>query len=207
MVSRMRSVAMRAKAEYEEKKRLENRIEELAKKESELLDKYDILLEAQKLLSTVSDKNTEATLDYVTGVINNVLGEMFDHDRRIYLEKSLWAGKYPHINVQLETGDGKVRDLALQAGNGLRQVVSFLFAVCLIEIRKGRPFIMMDEVLNGVHPDAKRVLQDIKEIFAENGFQFIIIEYGMEEFGEVYEVVKKGNNAVVRKRINKEIEN
>lgn len=184
-------------ASLDDKHRLQERQDKLEQEVEELGQKYIDLLEAQQLLSTVSDKNTEATLDYITGVINNVLGEMFDNDRRIFLEKTLYADKYPHINVQLETGDAVRRDLALQSGNGLRQVVAFLFAVCLIEIRKGRRFIMMDEVLNGVHPDAKAILQHIIEIFAENGFQFIIIEYNMPEFGRVYEVKKSGDTAQI----------
>lgn len=163
-----------------------------------LNSKYAVMLEAQQLLATVSDNNTTAVLDYMTGVINKALSEIFPHDtRRIFLEKKLHNGQYAHINVRLETSSGAVRDMTLQSGTGLRQVVSFLFLVSTIEIRKGRRILLMDELLSGLHPQAKRIIMDIIQIFAEEGFQFVFVEYGVDTVGKIYLVEKPAETATV----------
>ena len=68
----------------------------------EAQQQYVNLINAQKLLSTVSDDNTEATLLFISGVINKALAEIFKGDtRRIHLTKKLYAGSKPHIIVEL----------------------------------------------------------------------------------------------------------
>ncbi|MDE6947374.1 MAG: ATP-binding protein [Anaeroplasmataceae bacterium] len=161
-------------------------------------EEYAVLLEAQQLLATVSDNNMNTVLDYITGVINRALQEMFPYDeRRIWLDRSTYRGQYPHITVKLQTAEGITRNLQLQAGNGLRQVVSFLFDIALQEIRNGRRLLIMDEVLNGLHHEAKKIISDIIEIFAEEGFQFVSIEYGMTALGKRYLVEKPGKIATI----------
>ena len=129
------------------------KIDALVQKLGDMNTMYANMLEAQQLLTTVSDENTTTVLDYITGIINKTLGELFPHDsRRIFLKKSMYQGQHAHITVQLTGTNGKVRDLTLQSGTGLRQVISFLFVLCLIEIRKGRRVLLADELLNGMHP-------------------------------------------------------
>ena len=159
---------------------------------------YVNLIDAQKLLSAVSDDNTEKTLDFITGMVNKVLTEMFSVDTpRIVLTKRLYAGSRPHINVELIDGSGNSLDMALQSGTGISQVVSFMYAICLIEIRKGRRLLIMDERLNGLHKEAKRVLSEVIKIFAKGGFQFIFVEYGLNHIGKIYNVEKKGDESMV----------
>jgi hypothetical protein len=159
---------------------------------------YVVMLEAQQLLATVSDSNTTAVLDYITGIINKTLGELFPHDsRRIYLEKKMFNGSHAHINIKLTGTGGKPRDLTLQSGTGLRQVISFLFVLSLIEIRKGRRILLMDELLSGLHPEAKRIVMEIIQIFAEEGFQFVFVEYGVNDVGRIYLVEKPNEVATV----------
>lgn len=173
--------------EYETRKKLEKVIEGYIKELEDLNKQYVVYLEAQQLLASVSDANTNAVLDYITGVINRALGELFPYDnRRIFLEKKMFNGQHAHINVKLVTSDGKERDLSLQSGTGLRQVISFLFVVSLIEIRKGRRLLLMDELLSGLHSHAKSIIVDIMKIFAEDGFQFAMVEYGVDNFGKLY---------------------
>ena len=159
---------------------------------------YAVMLEAQALLSTVSDNNTTVVLDYITGIINKALLELFPYDtRRIYLEKSLHGGQHAHIKIKLVNSQGKERDLVLQSGTGLRQVISFLFVVSLIEIRKGRRLLIMDELLSGLHPEAKNIIMDIVQIFADEGFQFAMVEYGVDSVGRLYLVEKPTDTATV----------
>lgn len=174
------------------------RIDALVKKLGEMNTRYANMLEAQQLLTTVSDENTTTVLDYITGIINKTLGELFPHDsRRIFLQKSMYQGQHAHITVKLTGTNGKVRDLTLQSGTGLRQVISFLFVLCLIEIRKGRRVLLADELLNGMHPVAKQLVCNIIQIFAEEGFQFIFVEYGVNSLGRIYLVEKPGEVATV----------
>jgi hypothetical protein len=174
------------------------KIDVLISKLDDMNNQYVVMLEAQQLLTTVSDENTTAVLDYITGIINKTLGELFPHDsRRIYLEKTMYQGQHAHINIKLTGTNGKVRDLQLQSGTGLRQVISFLFVLSLIEIRKGRRLLLADELLSGLHPEAKRVVQDIITIFAEEGFQFAFVEYGVNDLGKIYLVEKPNDTSTV----------
>ena len=183
---------------YNNAEAIKSKIDNLAKKLEDMNNKYIVMIEAQQLLATVSDDNTKAVLDYMTGIINKTLGELFPHDnRRVYLEKQLYRGQHAHINVVLTGSNGKKRDLTLQSGTGLRQVVSFLFVLCLIEIRKCRQRLFLDERLSGLHPVAKEIVMDVVQIFAEEGFQFVMVEYGVDSVGRLYLVEKPNNTATI----------
>ena len=183
---------LKDKEKYE--KRVSKGREELAKAQKD----YVNLLDAQKLLSTVSDDNTEATLLFVSGVINKALAEIFKGDtRRIFLSKKLYGGYKPHIVVELENGKGERLDMSIQNGTGLKQIISVLFVICLIEVRKGRRLLILDERLSGLHSEAKRILSEILNIFAEGGFQFVFVEYNLNTLGKLYNVEKPGNEAKV----------
>lgn len=186
------------RSQYNQAKVLQEKVDELINKLEDLNNQYVVYLEAQQLLATVSDNNTTAVLDYITGIINKALAELFPYDvRRIYLEKKMFNGQHAHINVRLVNSEGRIRDLALQSGTGLRQVVSFLFVVSLIEIRKGRRILLMDELLSGLHDHAKSIILDIVKIFAEDGFQFVIVEYGVLNFGKTYLAEKPDKNSTL----------
>lgn len=186
------------KKSIRDRKNLERKVKSLRTSLSESQEEYVNLLDAQKLLSTVSDDNTEAVLDFITGVINKTLSEIFKNDtRRIYLKKKLFAGSKPHIVVELVNADGISVDMEIQSGTGLRQVVSGLFTVCLVEIRKGRRLVIFDERFSGLHYQAARILSEIFEIFAEGGFQFIFVDYAIMPKGKVYNVEKIGTEAKV----------
>lgn len=186
------------KFEIEQRDSNIEKAERVRKTIDELEEKYVNMLEAQQLLSTISEENSNSVLTYITSVINRALSELFPHDsRRVYLEKTLHANQHAHINVILETSDGRKRDLTIQSGTGLRQVISFLFVLSLIEIRKGRRLLMMDELLSGLHPEAKKVVERIMEIFAEEGFQFVMVEYGVNDMGKIYLVEKPDTVAKV----------
>lgn len=183
---------------YKQAQDIKANIDVLTTKLNDMNIQYVNMVEAQQLLTTVSDANTTAVLDYITGIINKTLGELFPHDsRRIYLEKTMYQGQHAHINIKLTGTNGKTRDLTLQSGTGLRQVISFLFVLSLIEIRKCRRLLIADELLSGLHPEAKRITTDIIKIFAEEGFQFAFVEYGVNDLGKVYLVEKPGAVATV----------
>lgn len=184
--------SLRDKEKYE--KKVNDTWEQIKKSQGELLD----LINAQKLIATVSDDNTTNTLDFITGVINKALSEIFKGDiRKIFLEKKLYADSKPHIVLNLVDGHGNQLDLAVQSGTGLGQIVSVLFIICLIEIRKGRRLVILDEKLSGLHREAKRILSEIIKIFAEGGFQFIFVEYNLNDIGKIYNVEKLSDTSKV----------
>lgn len=198
MMSRYTANIMSLEAQYNQVEEIKHKIDLLAERLKDLNNSYVVMLEAQQLLTTVSDENTRVVLDYITGIINKALGELFPHDsRRIYLEKTMYRGQHAHINIKLTGTNGKTRDLQLQSGTGLRQTISFLFVLSLIEIRKSRRILIADELLSGVHAQAKRILMDVIKIFAEEGFQFIFVEYGVDNVGRIYIVEKPNDVATV----------
>ena len=185
-------------SDYQRTQELKARLDKLVEKLDDMNKQYVVMLEAQQLLVTVSDANTTAVLDYITGVVNKALAELFPHDsRRIFLEKTMYQGIHAHINIKLTGSNGKVRDLTLQSGTGLRQIISFLFVLSMIEIRKGRRIFIMDELLSGLHPKAKRIALEILQIFASEGFQFVMVEYGADSIGKLYIVEKPDTVASV----------
>lgn len=178
------------------KKELEEKVKKLGKDLDTYRQDYIDMCNAQMLLSTVSDDNTEATLNFITGVVNKTLSEIFRSDtRKITLKKKLFAGAKPHIVVELTNGLGETLDMNLQSGTGLKQVVSGLFLICLVEIRKGRRLVIFDERFSGLHKEAKKVLSEIIKIFAEGGFQFIFVEYALNNIGKIYNIEKPGDEA------------
>ena len=184
------------KRDLANKKSLENKVQSLEVKLADMQEEFVDMLDAQRLLSTISDDNTEETLKFITGIVNKALDEVFPEDtRRINLTKKLFGGSKPHINVELINSKGVKLDLKLQSGAGLRQIVSILYTICLIEIRKGRRLLILDERLNGLHKEAKRILSEILSIFAEGGFQFIFVEYSLNDLGKIYNVEKRGDEA------------
>lgn len=184
--------------EYNQIEKIKATIVDLQNKLASANETYACMLESLQLLAAVSDENTRMILDYITGIINKALGELFPHDsRRIHLEKTLYAGQHAHIHIKLTGTDGKERDLQLQSGTGLRQVISFLFTLALIEVRKGRRILVADELLSGLHKEAKRIIMDIIQIFAEEGFQFVFVEYEVNDIGRIYLVEKPGRIASV----------
>lgn len=186
------------KRDLANKKNLQSKRDRLL---TELKDSQSLLvrmLDAQRVLSTVSDDNTDKTLDFITSMVNKVLAEIFPTDtKRIYMKKKLFAGSKPHINIELVNGEGNTIDLTLQEGAGISQIISVMYVICLIEIRKGRRLLMLDEMLNGLHAEAKRVLSEIIKIFSEGGFQFIFVEYSLNDLGKIYNVEKRGNESQV----------
>mgnify|MGYP003178140629 CR=1 FL=1 len=192
------SVISSLKKDIANKRSLENKKSKLNKQLLESQSEYVRMINAQKLLSAVSDDNTQQTLDFITGVVNKTLAEIFKGDtRRIFLKKKLFAQSKPHIVVELRNGEGHVMNMQLQNGAGLRQVVSFMYVLCLIEIRKGRRLVLSDEKLNGLHKEAKRIISEIIKIFAEDGFQFIFVEYSLNHLGKLYNVEKHGTESRV----------
>lgn len=184
----LKNVVFSVGQDLQRKERLQSRAEKLTQELESATVQLDVQLEAQKLLGTVADEQANRTLDYVTGIINKALAEVFPNEsKRIKLERRMLGGKHPQIDVVLLTDEGKARDLVTQSGTGLRQIVSFLYRLCLLEITGARKLIMMDELLSGVHKDAAVILEDMIRIFAKGGFQFIIVDYALaEEMGLTY---------------------
>jgi hypothetical protein len=165
--------------------------EEIKQKQHEL----DTHLCACNLIANVSDAVTQETLDKITGVINKALGVLFPNDTRtIKITKRLHNDTYPHFIVELKTAEGYTRTFK-QSGSGLAQVISVLFNLCLIDARGGRKIVAMDELLGGLHPDAKQIVAELMLALSDR-FQFVFVEYGLD-IGKQYVVkMNKGTSTI-----------
>lgn len=174
---------------------LEKRIADLDEICRQKDHKYGAYCRAASIIGRVSDENTETKLSAIMGVINRALALLFtDTPRTISITQTLYRNAYPHFNVTLTVEGGKQRTFK-QSGTGLAQVVSFLCTACLIDARGGRKIMVMDELLNGLHPDAKGVIKDLI-LALSNRFQFVVVEYNVN-IGKQYEVVKSGGTSTV----------
>lgn len=161
----------------------------------EMDNRFNVYCRASSILGSVADKNTETKISAITGVINKALAILFpDGSRSIELTQKMHNNAYPHFIVTLKVEDGQTRTFK-QSGTGLAQVISFLFTACLIDARGGRKIMVMDELLNGLHPDAKGIVKDLMLALCDK-FQFVIVEYGMN-IGKQYEVVKTGGVSTI----------
>lgn len=153
----------------------------LRKDIAEDAERAEVMDQAQQLLGAVSDSTVGKMLDYVTGVINKVLADMFKDTGSGYeltIEKSIYRNKYVHLSVNIvEYPAGVERDLRIQNGEGIQQVISFLYVLCLIEVNSKRKILFMDELLNGLHKDAAEVIAEIIEVFTKGGYQFIMVDH------------------------------
>lgn len=168
-------------SDYEAKKAAEEKRISYLNEASEIYENIGIYEGANKLLNAVSDKTLGAMLDTVTSAVNNVLGEMFRNSGDSYeirLVKGLYAGRIAHMKLELMQ-NGNPRDLNLQSGDGIKQVISFLFITLLISVSGGRRLIIMDEILNGLSPEAAEgAVAALFKTLAKSGFQFIMVDQG-----------------------------
>lgn len=184
------------KSVISQRKSLENQVQQLnaslLKQQTELVK----LIRAQKLLSTVSDDNTRKTIDFVTSMVNKVLLELFPKEPYyIKMEPKLHAGTRPHLVMELYDSEGHILDTSTQSGDGIKQVICFMYVICLIEIRKARRLVIFDERLNGLHASAKKCILGIMNILTKGGFQFIMVEYGFNSVGKMYNVERKNKES------------
>lgn len=177
---------------------LEQELSETNKLFLDTTRKMDAYVRAATLLGNVSDESIKNTLNIIQQVVNKALRIMFpESPREIVIEPSMYNDVHPHIDVSLVVDESRELQSFEQSGSGLGEIVSFLFTVCLIDIIGGRKVMVCDEILNGVHPEAKFILRDLL-IALSKKFQFFMTEYNLD-VGEQFELVKKGTVTTISK--------
>lgn len=150
------------------------------------------MIKASAILASVSEENTKVILDNIKTTINKALEALFPLDpKTIDITRSMYRDTHPHYTLTLTTSNGVARTFE-QSGTGLGQVISFLFTVCLIDARDGRKIMVIDELLNGLHPDAKAIVGSLMTALTRrphSPFQFVCVEYGLD-IGKQYEIAK-----------------
>lgn len=184
------------RAKRNTKTELEASLSEALEKHKEAEGLHDLHIRSLALMGTATDESVANTINKITGVINKALAVLFPNDRRaIAIKQKLYRNTYSHFEVVLETGaKGRKRSFEM-SGTGLAQVVSFLFVMSFIDISGGRKIIVMDEILNGLHPKAKGIIRELMEAVS-NRFQFVAVEHNID-LGKQYEVLKNAEVATV----------
>lgn len=176
---------------FDTKEKTKDKLIDLQKRYQEGYISFDIIIETQRILSTVADENTTRVVNFIESIINKALLQMYPKgDYYIEVKKSLRGGTNPQMEVILYTSEGKSLDLEDQAGDGISRIVSLLFSLCVIELQGVRKFVAVDEVLNGFHEDSLVIVKSILQMFVKGGFQFIMSEYDILDMGTIYEAHK-----------------
>ena len=125
---------------------LKAEVDTLSKEISDGCATLDVMVKAATILSSVSEDCTNQVLKAITDVINKSLGVLFPDDpKTIEIAHSIYRETHPQYTLVLRTQNGVARAFN-QSGTGLAQVISFLFTACLIDARKGRNIMVMDEL-------------------------------------------------------------
>lgn len=194
LVSQTSSYSAELKYRLSEKERNIQRRDQYKKEVGKLATDILNMREAIRLLNTVSDKNMDSMLETITSAVNSVLAVMFSNSGDTYeilLVKSLYNDRIGHMKVEL-LQNGNARDLALQSGDGIKQVIGFLFNTLLVSVSGGRRLIIMDEVLNGLSPEAAEgAVASLIKMFSEQGFQFIMVDQGRYNPGSAIDPITK----------------
>lgn len=194
LLSNSKNFIVEQETKLKSKEQIKQQLEDIEKELGIKVQSYDDMVRAAAILGNVADENTQMLLSRITTTINNALGILFENSvRKIEIVHTMYQGKIPHFIVELEVENGVKRTFK-QSGSGLAQIISFLFTISLIAVRGGRQIMIMDEILNGLHPSAKIAIKDIISIMQD--FQFVIVEHSLD-IGKQYEVVKHGSTAKV----------
>ncbi len=181
-----------------EKKGLLNEISEMNREITENHKELQTVIEACNLLTKLADARVKKGLDFIVKIINDTLIKLFPEDfKALRVEMDAYHETYPQMRLTLITSKDRVRSLKTQEGNGVSQVISLLYILCLLYISGYRRFIHIDEVLNGLHPDAWALIDDILKLFEDKlGYQFIITQHGYTPKNGRVVVLKKGKNGM-----------
>ena len=156
--------------------------------------------EALEILTYLQDTVRNQGLQHVTTTMNKVIAAAYPHQPlTVSFEQTLHGGKNPHLNLILTDPQGHARQLAIQEGHGLQQVISLIFTLCVLEMTKVRPLLILDEVMNALNQDTLAIMDTILHAFANTGMQIIVIEHAYQG-GYIIEATHDGNQTSLQER-------
>lgn len=164
--------------------RLRKRQDDIAQLE-DLRTLYLNRAKALQYVVMLSNDGTKGLRDYMEGIINRALALVFGENvYKFSLISDLKAQKV-HLNL-LEFKNGQWNELVIgkQTGDGMGQIIAFLFSVVLTEITNHRMLFVVDELMGGLHEKAVELVQRCIAEFEGHGGQFTMIEYTFEDFGK-----------------------
>ena len=182
--------------ERQQQQKMISKIRELVVEFNKGTKELNELINASRILVTVTDINTKKVTSFIESVINKALMEMYPSGEYYIQVQQKIKRNNNSIEVFLYDNDnqkGEALDLNEQAGDGISRIIAFLFSLSLIELCGYRKFVSLDEVLTGFHSDSLQIVKNIIEIFNDGGFQFIACEYDINDMGVLYEGRKVGN--------------
>ena len=164
--------------------RLVRRQADIAKLE-ELRLLYLDRAKALQYIVMLSNDGTKALRDYMEGIINRALSLVFGENVYKFSLISDLKSQKVHLNL-LEYKNGQWNELVIgkQTGDGMGQIIAFLFSVVLTEITNHRMLFVVDEIMGGLHEKAVELVQRCIAEFEGHGGQFAMIEYTFEDFGK-----------------------
>jgi len=159
-----------------------NDVSVIASELKEMEVKYNNTKKVITVFQKMSDERGQKSREDIQNLINNALSSIFpERDYAVVIEEYSYKNS-KHMRVLLSE-DGQERELKYCHGTLLKQVVSFLFNICILVFKGSARVLILDELFNGVHWDKARVLSNILVTLSKNnGFQFFIIGHERELF-------------------------
>ena len=199
--SRLNELVESNKVKCAEKQSYFDEFADAIKKLEQAVEDYNTLSSAGNLLNKIADGRVKKAIDFIATAVNDALLKVFKDDfKQIKVEISSHMDAYPQLNFVLQNPDGMKRNLKTQEGDGLGQIISLLATMCLLYISGGRRFMLLDEVLNGLHPNALELIDEILTVFEDRlGFQFLMINHGYTpNRGVIYHLGKQNDTTFCR---------
>lgn len=190
------------KEKLEHKERLQEQVVTFKKMLEELGNDRILHKDVSFVLAQANTEQQEEVLGHIKNLMNATLLRFFPESTYdVEFVRTTHGESNTHLSLQLyetKRGDRFPLDFNSQMGDGISQVIGFMFTLCVIEIVGARPIVIFDEVLKGVHPKIRPLITELIEAFAKKGMQFFMVDYDYypENINGIVKDASTGNSSL-----------
>lgn len=178
---------IRSKYEFKQKRIAERDAEvEYYRRVSE---NYRIRSLSLQFLRLISEDSTRQLRDYLELIINSTLDLIFGSNK--YKFQMVYKSKTRKVNLVLMenlNGSWNSLDIKHQTGDGMGQIIAYIFTIVVTEVTNHRMLFIQDEILSGLHFKSVEMVQRCIKEFVKHGSQFVQVEYTFDKYGTIVDL-------------------